>query len=499
MHDMGFQVLLLSYIPVAITLAAFLEKSDLAGNYLQEISPLPSAFAVYSAQSFGTVPYAAGCDANRSASMDSEASSYSPLPKRHCLRSCQLPDTPDALAHVQSCHWQQHHQQQHASAQPPILSDTQKLYAVKTMLQNSSSQQASTLLAYMQQLQHLQTAAACQTNTAQTVCAQQSSEHHNFAARARKIRHHLVGQQQQHHQQQQMHQPVSGLIHSDAMDFTRAPADSFMHQLPDMQTPVQQQELQASSVPHIDPEAYWQVQHRAAPHSVPYETTQLHAHHLCSQHQLAQPEQLWQSLLHSTQSSAPVSELHSSQTCAAYPVGHFLCVQQQASMLHQLTQAKHACMQHHLAQKQQAYAQRQLATVPRPAMGFAELAGYWAHGLKLQRCESVQLACHLWKRVQQQVSLVCFAHGKCLCIVSGACSVSCDEDFFHVSTCLLYVQCQYLLPVLFIVYQCLLDMRCLVKLCILVDCAWNENHRCGFLMVVLLCAGEHCLHAFAGG
>ncbi|DBB17180.1 TPA: hypothetical protein ACH3X3_014246 [Trebouxia sp. C0006] len=371
----------------------------------QEISPLPSAFAVYSAQSFGTVPYAAGCDANRSASMDSEASSYSPLPKRHCLRSCQLPDTPDALAHVQSCHWQQHHQQQHASAQPPILSDTQKLYAVKTMLQNSSSQQASTLLAYMQQLQHLRTAAACQTNTAQTVCAQQSSEHHNFAARARKIRHHLVGQQQQHHQQQQMHQPVSGLIHSDAMDFTRAPADSFMHQLPDMQTPVQQQELQASSVPHIDPEAYWQVQHRAAPHSVPYETTQLHAHHLCSQHQLAQPEQLWQSLLHSTQSSAPVSELHNSQTCAAYPVGHFLCVQQQASMLHQLTQAKHACMQHHLAQKQQAYAQRQLATVPRPAMGFAELAGYWAHGLKLQRCESVQLACHLWKRVQQQVSI----------------------------------------------------------------------------------------------
>jgi len=77
-------------------------------------------------------------------------------------------------------------------------------------------------------------------------------------------------------------------------------------------------------------------------------------------------------------------------------------------MLQQLTQAKHACMQHHVAQQQQAYAQRQFTTVPasRPAMGFAELVGYWAHGLKLQRCESVQLACHLWKRVQQQVGLV---------------------------------------------------------------------------------------------
>jgi len=413
MHDMGFQVILLPYIPVTITFAAFLERSDLNGNYLQEISPPSSVFAAYSAQSFGAVPYAAGCAANRSASMDSEASSYSPLPKRHCLHSCQVPDTPDAHAHVQSCHWQQHHQQQHASlhqqhasAQPPILSDAQKLYAVKTMLQNSSGQQASTLFAYMQQLQHLRSAAACQTNTAQTVCAQQSSVHHNFAAQARKIlkvRHHLIGQQQ--HQQQQLHQPMSRLIHSDAMDFTRGSADSFMHQLPDIQTPVQQQELQVSSVPHIDPEAYWQVQHRAAPHSVPYETAQLHAHHLSSQHQLAQPEQLWQSLLHSTQSSPPASELHNSQTCAAYPVGHLLRVQQRASMLQQLTQAKHACMQHHLAQQQQAYAQRQLATVPasRPAMGFAELVAYWAHGLKLQRCESVQLACHLWERVQQQV------------------------------------------------------------------------------------------------
>ena len=411
MHDMGFQVILLPYKPVAITFAAFLEKSDLTGNYLQEISPPSSAFAAYSAQSFGTVPYAAGCAANRSASMDSEASSYRPLPQRHCQHSSQLPDTPDAHAHVQSCHWQQHQQQQHASlpqqhasAQPPILSHAQKLYAVKTMLQNSSSQQASVLFAYMQQLQRLQTAAACQTNTAQTACAQQSSEHHNFAAQARKIlkvRHHLIGQQQQQ-------QLMSRLIHSDAIDCTRGSADSFMHQLPDIQTPVQQQELQASTVTQFDPEAYWQVQHRAAPHSAPYETAQLHAHHLSSQHQLAQPEQLWQSLLHSTQSSAPASEPHNSQTCAAYPVGHLLRVQQQASMLQQLTQAKNACMQHHLAQQQQAYAQRQLTKMPasRPAMGFAELVGYWAHGLKLQRCESVQLACHLWKRVQQQVGLV---------------------------------------------------------------------------------------------
>ena len=431
MHDMGFQVVLLPYIPVAITSTAPLEKSDLNGNYLQEISPPSSAFAAYSAQSFGAVPYAAGCAANRSASMDSEASSYSPLAKRHCLHSCQLPDTPDAYAQEQSCHWQQHHQQQHtslhqqhASAKPPILSDAQKLYAVRTMLQNSSSQQAATLFAYMQQLQHLQTAAACQTNTVQTVCAQQASEHHNFAAQARKIlkvRHHLIDQQQQ-----QQHQPMSRLIHSDAMDFTRGSADSFMHQLPDIHTPVQQQELQASTVSHFDPEPYWQAQHRAAPHSVPYETAQLHAHYLSSQHQLAQPEQLWQSLLHSTQSSAPASELHNSHTCAAYPVGHLLRVQQQASMLDQLTQAKHACMQHHLAQQQQAYAQRQLATVPasRPAMGFVELMGYWAHGLKLQRCESVQLACHLWKRVQQQVGRMLFSW-QIHCIVADACSVAC--------------------------------------------------------------------------
>lgn len=378
----------------------------------QETTSPSSAFAAFSAESFGTLPYAAGCAANRSVSMDSEASSYSPLPKRHRLYSCQVPDTPDA--HVQSCHWQQHQkqqpaslpqQQQHASAQPPSLSDAQKLYAIKTTLQNSSAQQASALIAYMQQLQRLQTAAACQTNTAQTGCVQQTNEHHNFSAQARKIlkvRHHLIGQQQHMLQQQQL---MSRLIHSASIDCTRS-ADSFMHQLPDIQTPVQQQELQASSVTQFDSEAYWQAQHRAAPKSAPYETAQLHAHHL-SYHSHHQPEQLWQSLLHSTQSSAPASELHNSQAYAAYPAGHLLRVQQQASMLQQLTRAKHASMQHHLAQEQQAYAQRQLPTVPavRPAMGFAELVGYWAHGLDLQRCESVQLACHLWKRVQQQVSI----------------------------------------------------------------------------------------------
>ena len=395
--------------------AAFLEKSDLTGNCLQETTSPSSAFAAFSAESFGTLPYAAGCAANRSVSMDSEASSYSPLPKRHRLYSCQVPDTPDA--HVQSCHWQQHQkqqpaslpqQQQHASAQPPSLSDAQKLYAIKTTLQNSSAQQACALIAYMQHLQRLQTAAACQTNTAQTGCVQQTNEHHNISAQARKIlkvRHHLIGQQQ-HMLQQQQQQLMSRLIHSASIDCTRS-ADSFMHQLPDIQTPVQQQELQASSVTQFDSEAYWQAQHRAAPKSAPYETAQLHAHHL-SYHSHHQPEQLWQSLLHSTQSSAPASELHNSQAYAAYPAGHLLRVQQQASMLQQLTRAKHASMQHHLAQEQQAYAQRQLPTVPavRPAMGFAELVGYWAHGLDLQRCESVQLACHLWKRVQQQVGLV---------------------------------------------------------------------------------------------
>lgn len=392
--------------------------------------PRSSAFAAFSAQSFGTLPYAAGCAANRSASMDSEASSYSPLPKRHRLHFCQLPDTPDA--HVQSRHWQRHQQQQHASlpqqhaaAQPPTLSDVQKLYAVKTMLQNSSSQQASTLFAYLQQLQHLQTAAACQTNTAQTGCTQQSSEHPDFVAQARKILkvcHHLIGQQQQ---QQQQHL-VSRLLHSDVMDCMRGSADSFMYQLPDIHTPVQQQELQASTVTQFDGEAYWQAQHRAAPHSAQYQTAQLHAHHLSSQHQLAKPEQLWQSLLHSSQSSAPVSELHNSQACAAYPVGHHLHVQQHASMQQQLTQAEYACMQHHLAQQQQAYAQRQLTAVPasRPAMGFAELVCYWAHGLKLQRCESVQLACHIWKRVQQQVGLaLCSWQMHLHCVSSVACVI----------------------------------------------------------------------------
>ncbi|DBA75287.1 TPA: hypothetical protein ACH3X1_010569 [Trebouxia sp. C0004] len=389
----------------------FKRKHDMG---FQETSPPSSAFAAFSAQSFGTLPYVAGCEANRSASMESEASSYSPLPKRHRLYSCQIPDTPDA--HVQSCHWQQHQQQQHAtlpqqhaSAQPPLPSDAHKLYAVKAMLQNSSAQQASALFVYMQQLQCLRSAAACQTNTAQIGCAQQSSEHHNFVVQARKVlkvRHHLIGQQQMLQQQQL----VSRLFHSNAMDCTRGSADSFMFQLPDTQTHVEQQELQASSVTQFDAEAYWQLQHSSAPDSAPHETAQLHAHHLSchSQHQLAQPEQLRQPLLHSNQSSAPATERHNSQACTAYPAGHLLCVQQQASMLQQLTQAKHACMQHHVAQQQQAYAQRQLLTVPasRPAMGFAELVGYWAHGLKLQRCESVQLACHLWKRVQQQVGLV---------------------------------------------------------------------------------------------
>ena len=381
--------------------------SHLTSLVMQEASPLPSAFATSSAQSSGALPYANSCAALRSASMDSEASSYSPLSKRHCLYPCPPSDTPDAHS------WQWHQQQQHASvpeqqpaAQPSHLSDAQKLYALKAMLQNSSSQQVNVVVAYLQQLQRLQHAATCQTHSAQAGHEQQSRENSTFVAQARKIlkvRHQQARQQQLLHQHQHQHQHQQqqllsrhSLQHAGAWEHRHGAADSFMHQLLDVQTPAQPQEAYPTTVKQCQPELTWQNSVLADSRSVPFMPAHTHhSHH--TQHQLVQPE-LPQGF--STQSSA----------------GHLLHIQQQARMLHQLAQAKRACMQQHIAQEQQAYAERQLAMSPTPSpdMGFAELVTYWAKSLSLQRGESVQLACHLWSRVQQQVSAPCFAMLICI-------------------------------------------------------------------------------------
>lgn len=376
-------------------------------SVFQDATPPPSAFAGRSTQAFDTHPHPHGCAANRSASVDSEASSYSPLPKRHCLYPCQVPNTPDYWQHQQDSV----PQQQHASVQPSTLSDAQKLYALES--QHAAGQQAGAVVAYLHQLQRLRHAAAAQARRHQ----QHASEHSSTLAQARCA---LRAREQHHHQALlQQHHVISRLAHRQSgalpIDHSCTQLDSFMHQLLDVQTPTQHQESHSSTVPYCPTEAYWQHHRTAEPTSAAYDSAQVHAtaydeHHSgCSQHyhQLSRNEQMWQSLLRSAQGSHSASDPHSRNSPAVNPPAHLLHVQQHARMLQQLAQAKHACIQQHLAQEQQAYAQRQLtvSATSRPALGFSDLVTYWAQGLSLQRMESVHLACHLWSRVQHQVSI----------------------------------------------------------------------------------------------
>lgn len=356
--------------------------------------------------------YAHGCAANRSASMDSEASSYSPLQKRHCLYPSQAPDTPDAPAAEQ---WQQpqQHDSRQQSVQISTFSDAQKLYALKAMLQQSCGRQTAAVVAYLQQLQRLRHATACHISQARHV--QQPSEHNGFVAQARKIVKVRQHQQQiSHHMVCQQHHLASRLSHqhTEAPESNRGALDSFMHQLLDTQIPAQNPESHSDAVRQLQSESHWQNRSMPEPGSVPYAPPQIQAHQQLHQsadqshhqHQLDQSEQLWQTMLRSAQGSS-ASEVHSSHASISYPASHLLHMQQQARMLQQLAHVKRAHMQHHIVQEPQASVQRQLpmGAASRPALGFADLVTYWAKGLGLQRCESVQLACHLWSRVQQQV------------------------------------------------------------------------------------------------
>ena len=373
--------------------------------------------------------------------MDSEASSYSPLPKRHCFQASQGPGTPDGLQHIQ--HWQHPHVQQPASLprSVPLLShDSQHLCALKHTLQHGTPQQVALVVAYLQQLQRLRYAAVNHTTSA--VSVQQPHDHPATSdapsLMALKVCHQYISCQQQ--------QLASSLSHQNRLDHRRSSFDGFMHQLHHIHTPTQNQETQASSgrdLPHTA--AHWQDSARGEASSLPY----LPTHVVAAQQALNQPTYREQRqhgcAARIQQPQCPSYALvaapdgQSTQAPAPHPAAHMLQLQRDTKIQQQLDQARRVRLQQHLiaqqqqrqlmSHDQQARGQGVVVTPSRQVLGFAELVTYWAKGLSLQRCESVHLACHLWAKVQQQVRhpvgtavvhsalrrlmILCVLHGRC--------------------------------------------------------------------------------------
>ena len=365
---------------------------------------MPSAFATAGAQAFDSIPYIQRCAANRSASMDSDISSCSPfhIAKRHCPSQPQAPLSPAAAQSRH--HWQQAQQQHHINiAHEPHSTqqfgslDAQKLHALKAMLQQGSAPQPALLLAYLQQLQRLHQSAS-QIRSAQQ-CLAEHSDLVQHLAQALQPRQHFFGKQQaqcqqtshlaqQHQQAVLMQRQYSSL--NDAVHYAQC-----------LQTPEHPEEPRSSASDYFQP-AY------DAPSDAPaqFESVQqlpttfqkACQHQACYVPQPVCPaERAWRA----TQALVALPAVHKRQTAtsSATPMLHM----QQQARLEQLAQLTQARLQQQQAAQQQA--ERQFVRGPRirSALSFPDLVAYWAKGLSLQRCESVHLACHLWKRVQQQV------------------------------------------------------------------------------------------------
>lgn len=285
----------------------------------------------------------------------------------------------------------------------------QKLLALKAILLGGSSQQVASVPAYMRQLQRLHQAAS-QVRSAQ--------EHQTAAVQLKQLmlqqQHQQLQQQQQqcsarqgHHDMQQRHSAALSSEQQRQQQFLEAlmlqqqysSEHNCMH---DVQTPVQPLELLSSTAEHCQP-AYnaYPSQHGSGPHTsvqLRFECQQAqHAQH-SAQDQYCHAEVTWQTAQNALQCQHP----HSKQVVAT-SLQKLLHMHQQAQLQH-LAKLSQGRLQQQLAQGQ---VDRQLVTAPccRPSSGFPDLVAYWAKGLNLQRCESVHLACHLWTRVQQQVSI----------------------------------------------------------------------------------------------
>lgn len=399
---------------------------------LQERSPVSMAAAAPSANPLYGVPYGKGCTVDRSASMDSDISSFSPVPKRHCFGPSEAPINSGSAQFDYHYAQQQQQQdfclQQHASIPAATLADAQKAYALKLMLSQKPPEEAAALVAFLRRFQRLEHAATSQPSQAQPQCPTLQSTGSQPVAQYSSNRlppstilrlQAAYGQVVQASQHQQQHTGDTLPQHMIAGS-RQTSIDAFMTQLREIQTPAQYGEGSSSMVAGPAAAAVWYDNPAvpAEPSTAAYEPVQPQIHAqwsaYCQEHKPSQPDFAWQvaTAASCTQAAATGCEADTSHSPAAF-ARCLLYKQGQLKMaLLQYQQRQQQHLMASAARKQQAFLERQAALSPmrpvsspiRPALGFPELLAYWAKGLGLQRCESVYLACHLWTKVQQQVS-----------------------------------------------------------------------------------------------
>ena len=386
---------------------------------LQGASPLQSAFMVASSLPFDTMSYDKGSAANRSASMDSDISSWSPIPKRHCFYPSQPYTKPDSA----QLDWHQPQQQdalpqqQHASLEVPSLSDAQKAFALQVVLSQSSTQKAAALIAAVQHYQCRRQAAVLLHTQAQALChSSQSSvsqpaawQSSNSVPASSILELQATYSQVMQALQHQQHCDVLPSQQHVATNNRQTSCAASMTQLQGTSTPAQHCEEHLGVGSYAHPVAAVWYQNPAVPAesiTAAYEPVQPQI----ESHWAAYPEQPSQSQFTWPSAGSHWCEAPPSQALAAV-TSQLLHRQQQQQQQEQLAiqlarQKRFRLQQQHMAREKQALLERQASlTSVRPALTFPELVAYWARDMSLQRCESVYLACHLWTRVQQQVRL----------------------------------------------------------------------------------------------
>lgn len=377
--------------------------------------------------------------------MDSDVSSTSPLPiaKRRCL--VLRPDTPDATCHGRIV---QHSAQQHAaSCRHGTQAGHLPYQAMLHQHQDGQTQggHIPDVAAYLHRLHQLRRTAAIHANEAimsQRQQQQQQQPPQSFLAEDRDTLHQQRREQAMPAQRQVA--PVAAAQLQDAFhnatrshtaasvpfkpqeSNTAAPQsghdlfDSFIHQLLGIQTPPQHQEqLPAAKLHHHSActdaltghSMHWQAHVPRVPMAQTHlQQPQLECqHHLQDVHRpvLRQPAELQQPLKAQPQHQMLHHVLNMTQHIAAQ---HLEAQQQAAQQTHKqlALMQRQAMLQQCLNIKQHAAVveqQQQQRPVGSPSLGFPDLLLYLAKGLALQRTETVLLACHLWKKVQPQVSI----------------------------------------------------------------------------------------------
>ena len=399
------------------------------------------------ANAFYGVPYGKGCTVDRSASMDSDISSFSPVPKRHCFCPSEAPiNSGSAQCDFQYAQQQQQQDfclQQHASIPAATVADAQKAYALKLMLSQKSPEEAAALVSFLRRVRSLKHAATSQPSqaqpqgpTLQSIVSQPAAQYlSNRLPPSTILRLQAAyGQVVQAPQHQQQHHTGDTHPQHIAAKSRQTSMDAFMSRLREIQTPAQYGEGSSSMVPGHAAAAAWYDNPAvpAQPSTAAYEPVQpqIDAHWSAyrQEHKPSQADLVWQAAAAASgRQAAPTGcEADTSHSpaalarCLLYKQGQL----KMALLQYQQRQQQHLMAS--AARKQQAFLERQAALSPirpvsspiRPALGFPELLAYWAKGLSLQRCESVYLACHLWTKVQQQVS--CCSVLMCVVLLNGS-------------------------------------------------------------------------------